>query len=198
MVILQYKMKEWVQAMNKYKVLAIIGKSGAGKDFIMRQLFNLSNPLIEKKCRPAISSTTRPQRENETDGKEYHFISSVEVKLIGQTSFRGWEYGIDEKDLDIDKINVGVFDPVRVKNMAEDDRIELKVVEVCAPDKTRLMRQLQREKDPDIEEIIRRYYTDNADFETFLKDVEVTRIDNSSENWFAETALLNIITSWAN
>lgn len=126
--------------MSKYKVLAIIGKSGAGKDYIMRQLFSLDHPIIEKKCRPAISSTTRPQRENEADGREYHFMSSIETSLIGQVSFRGWEYGINEKDLDLDKINIGIFDPVRVQIMAEDDRVDLKVVEVCASDKIRLMR----------------------------------------------------------
>ena len=40
----------------------------------------------------------------------------------------------------------------------------LKIIYIVASDKERLIRQLDREENPDIEEIIRRYQTDNIDF----------------------------------
>lgn len=40
----------------------------------------------------------------------------------------------------------------------------MKLFYITASDKTRLLRQLNREGDPDVEEIIRRYSTDKKDF----------------------------------
>ena len=49
------------------------------------------------------------------------------------------------------------------KYVLED--INLKIVYVKASDKTRLLRQLNREEEPNVHEIVRRFYTDEADFQ---------------------------------
>ena len=42
--------------------------------------------------------------------------------------------------------------------------IDVTVYKVCCSDKTRLLRQLNREINPDVDEIVRRYKTDKEDF----------------------------------
>ena len=59
--------------MNKYKLVALFGKSGAGKDTI--QNWMVSNLQDTHKL---ISYTTRPPRDNEIDNQDYHFISIEE------------------------------------------------------------------------------------------------------------------------
>ena len=80
------------------------------------------------------------------------------------TVFNNWAYGTRYQDLDEEKINIGVFNPDGIYNLLERKDIELKVYYLQVSDKTRLIRQLQRETEPDIEEIIRRYKTDKIDF----------------------------------
>ena len=65
--------------------------------------------------------------------------------------------------LDKNKINIGVFNPEGIKNLQRND-INLIVYRIVAPAKTRLLRQLNREENPDVDEIIRRFHTDNLDF----------------------------------
>ena len=61
-----------------YNILALIGEAGSGKDTILRKLiddtkyyYNGKLPLHE-----IISYTSRPPREKEVDGVNYHFISA--------------------------------------------------------------------------------------------------------------------------
>ena len=48
--------------MKKYKILAIMGKAGSGKDTLLKAL--LREPVFADAA-PIISCTTRPIRENE-------------------------------------------------------------------------------------------------------------------------------------
>jgi guanylate kinase len=54
-------------------LFVISAPSGAGKTTIIKELFK-----IFPKLKFSISATTRKKRENETDGKDYHFISLEE------------------------------------------------------------------------------------------------------------------------
>jgi len=52
----------------------VSGPSGVGKGTLLRELFRISDlPLVL-----SISATTRPPRPGETDGVEYHFLTSNE------------------------------------------------------------------------------------------------------------------------
>ena len=69
------------------KLLLFCGPSGSGKTTIVHHLLQ-KNPKIEF----SVSATTRPQRANETDGKDYHFISVEEFKKrIANDEFVEWE-----------------------------------------------------------------------------------------------------------
>lgn len=60
---------------NKYTIIAIMGKAGSGKDTLCRTL--LEEPEFFN-ARPIISCTTRPIRDNEKDGVDYHFLTNDE------------------------------------------------------------------------------------------------------------------------
>lgn len=55
--------------------------SGGGKTTLIRRL--LANPPGQP-LRFSVSHTTRPRREGETDGKEYHFISAAEFETMAR------------------------------------------------------------------------------------------------------------------
>ena len=152
--------------MKRYKVIALCGKSGAGKDTLLRE-FLAHFPCLHG----IIKVTTRPRREYEKQDTDYHFISLEEFtakllnsEMIEAAVFNNWGYGTLIDDLKEDKINIGVFSPEAIRIINEDPRIDLEIIYITASDKERLIRQLDREENPDIEEIIRRYQTDKIDF----------------------------------
>ena len=152
---------------NKYQVVALIGKAGAGKDSIQKATCEL-HPLM---FHPIVSCTTRPARENEIEGVDYRFISINEFTrkvlngdMLEATEFRDWFYGTTLDSLAPDKINIGVFNPAGAEALLEDSRLDVVVIEVTAPDKQRLMRYLNREECPDCAEMCRRYFADEKDF----------------------------------
>lgn len=103
---------------NDNKIICIIGKSCSGKDTLMQHI--LTNENEDDNIRPAISCTTRPIRKGEVDGREYHFISDNEFKLMIKynmlleyrtynTLVNGvvgtWYYGLSEcaSNIDLDR-----------------------------------------------------------------------------------------------
>ena len=152
--------------MKKIKIVAFFGKSASGKDTIQKWV--VSNfPKVNN----IVSCTTRPPREGEKDGVAYHFLTNEQFTekvlsgdMLEATEFRGWFYGTALSELDPDKINVGVFNPAGVECLLSDPRLEVVPVWVYASKKIRLLRSLNREENPDCDEICRRYFTDEKDF----------------------------------
>ena len=106
-------------------------------------------------------------------------------EMLECTEFNKWFYGTSYEALRSDCINIGVFNPAGVESMLHFPDIKVKVFYITASDKTRLLRQLNRESNPDVREIIRRYTADEIDFED-LSDIPHTVIVN--EGSLAETA----------
>ncbi len=73
---------------NKEALLVLFcGPSGSGKTSIVHSLLNAFPQLSF-----SVSATTRKKRSNETDGRDYHFISVTEFKeKIKQNAFLEWE-----------------------------------------------------------------------------------------------------------
>lgn len=159
--------------MNRIKVIAICGKSAAGKDTLLQEILKLNRPDIHE----IISCTTRPPREGEVHGKNYYFLSNQDFadkiengKMLEATVFRDWCYGTSIDSLNPEAINVGVFNMDGIDILLDNPNIDLYVVMVEASDKTRLLRSLQREIYPDVDEIVRRYWADKEDF-AYASDV---------------------------
>lgn len=158
--------------MDKYKIIALYGKSASGKDTFLRMALKCF-----KNFHKIISSTTRPPREGEEDGVAYHFLTNEEFaiqvlncSMFEAATFRGWYYGTNINDLDINKINIGIFNTTSLDIILKDDRFEVIPIYIQTEPKTSLIRALEREEYPDVDEIIRRYQTDKKDFGIFFDE----------------------------
>lgn len=176
--------------MNKIKIIALCGKAGAGKDSVLRLVVKLNPNLHE-----IISCTTRPPREGEVDGKNYYFLSKENFMdkianndMLEYTVFKDWYYGTSYHNLNKEKINIGVFNPAGIELLLADDRIDLTVFYIDALDKTRIIRQLNRENFPDIEEIFRRYKTDKEDFNNLNERFDYKYLLNENSEDLIECA----------
>ena len=155
---------------EKYKIIALFGPAGSGKDYIQKHI--MKTIWGKTRFNEIISCTTRPPREGEKDGVDYHFIpNSAEffsaynmTRWIEFTSFRNWWYGTSIDHLSIKKINIGVFNIKGICSLLEDEQINCLPIYIKTNPKIRLLRQLQRETEPDCDEIVRRYLTDQKDF----------------------------------
>lgn len=164
------------------KIVALMGESGSGKDTILHRIMEKYPSYFNE----IISCTTRPPRQGEREGVNYHFLSVEDFirkilngDMLEATEFNNWHYGTDSQSLTIDKINIGVFNPEGVRCLQEDENIELYVFYVRAAGKQRLLRQLNREENPDVDEIIRRYKADAEDF-SFLNDIKYITLQNNT------------------
>lgn len=54
----------------KYKIVALCGEAGSGKDFLLHKFIENNSSYHE-----IIRTTTRPKREKEVDGLNYYFIA---------------------------------------------------------------------------------------------------------------------------
>ena len=172
--------------MEKYKIIALIGEAGSGKDFLMKMLLELHD------YHEIISCTSRPMREGEINGRNYYFYSDEyfmqlveENKMMEWTSFNNWYYGTPINALSKSKVNIGVFNPAGIRSMLARDDIDLRVFYVSTSPKTRLLRQLNREEYPNVAEIIRRYGTDVEDFKNIDFPCVVVGNENFQEAVFA-------------
>lgn len=181
---------------NQYNIMAIMGKAGAGKDTLCQAL--LKEPEFADAV-PIISCTTRPIRDNETDGINYHFITNEEFTdkiltgdIIEATVFNDWCYGTSTSNLDNNKLNIGVFNPEAVGILRDNVLIHLKLIYIEANDKDRLLRQLNRENEPNCHEIIRRFTADEHDFseeiiEALKPDLFIVNNNGADISHIAET-----------
>ena len=155
------------------KIVAIVGPSASGKNTLLEEL---KSCLINYNFVKHI--TTRPKREKETNGIEYNFITDEEMikkilnnEIISAANYRGWVYGIEEKALTDNKINIGDFSLEDLDNLRYNNNIKLYIIYLTAASKIRFIRSLQRESNPNIDEIYRRYLSDDEDFYWFEEDL---------------------------
>ena len=93
-------------------------------------------------------------------------------------------------------INIGVFNPDGILSMLQNPEVELAVVHVRASDKTRLIRQLSREENPNIEEILRRYQADKKDFSAIQFDRYYVNNETEEDKINAVKYVKNLIRFW--
>lgn len=162
-----------------YRIIALIGKAGSGKDTLMRRVLD-SAPRVHE----IVSCTTRPIRENEVDGVNYHYLTVEEFEnkakngeMLEVSYFNDWYYGTSYDSLSDTEVNIGVFNPTGVRSLMRHKDIDLTVYYIVVDDKERLLRQLNREAHPNVPEIIRRYKADKEDFEN-LSDIPYIGLPN--------------------
>lgn len=160
------------------KIAVIFGKSSSGKDTLLEILLKEYPDIFVS----IIPCTTRPKRDGEINGKEYHFFDDngyfkykEEGKIVESrsydTEFGVWYYfNIDEKiymDEKVIYLNIGTLDSYKsfCDYFGKDNIIP---IYLDAPGDIRLIRSIYRlgenRKAKDIKEICRRYLTDEEDF----------------------------------
>lgn len=166
------------------KLIALMGKAGSGKDSTLHELIR----QYPDQFNVVVSYTSRPPREGERNGIEYYFLTEEEFakrinrgEMLEYTSFNGWCYGTSRSELSREKINIAILNPNGIKAIMKDPDIDMTVYYVRASDKERLLRQLNREDNPNVEEIIRRFSADEIDFKD-LNDITYIILNNETKN----------------
>lgn len=166
-----------------YNIIALIGESGSGKDTMLKE-FLIQYP----QCNKIITSTSRSPREHEIEGIHYHFYSDEEFirkiqndEMIEWSIFNNWQYGTSFDALSKDSLNIGVFNPAAIRQLLKNNKCNIKVFWVRTTPKERLLRQLLREEDPNVYEIVRRAKADFEDFEKIDFEYIIIPNNNSTE-----------------
>jgi guanylate kinase len=88
------------------KKIVFVGKSCSGKSTIAQELAKFG-------FKAQVSTTSRPKRDYEIDGKDYHFVSKEEAEeminanqFIEIDNFNGWYYGLTYEDFNASDILV--------------------------------------------------------------------------------------------
>lgn len=104
-------------------VIGICGKSAAGKDSTATRLVE-EYKKIGIPAKKVISYTTRPPREEEVDGVDYHFVDletfidmQYKYMFVEHTEFRGWRYGTAINSFEEDCVNVCVLNPAGMSKL---------------------------------------------------------------------------------
>ena len=185
-----------------YKIIAIIGEAGTGKDSLMQEILKLKPEFHE-----IISCTTRPKRQGEIEGVNYYYYTPEQFgdrvlhdEMLECTVFNDWFYGTSYDSVRSDCINIGVFNPTGVESLLARPDVDVKVIRVVAEDKTRLIRQLNREEWPDVREIVRRFNADWMDFDGIEEDFECIKVLNGQGADLVANAMLVIaeLAPWLN
>ena len=158
-------------------LLILVGCSASGKDTVMNWL------VKEFDVKPVISYTTRPIRDCEIEGREYHFITEEEFDRmkdndefietrVYKTVNGNWYYGLPKSGIDLEDDNNYItildFDGLLeletwLRSIGQIDKLTSIYIDVT--EQNRLIRCLNREQNMtkrQVGEVIRRYYDDNA------------------------------------
>ncbi|MBQ9643055.1 MAG: guanylate kinase [Lachnospiraceae bacterium] len=163
------------------RIFCIIGKSSSGKDTIYQKLMEQEDLKLDR----VIMYTTRPIRDREVDGREYHFTSVEEFRRLQEagkviesrhydTVYGRWYYfTVDDGRIDLSRgsyLVPGVLASYTAmrdyfgKDAQGRDLVVPIYVEV--EDGLRLQRAIHREQGqtvPKYEEMCRRFLSDTAD-----------------------------------
>ena len=171
-------------------IIALMGPSGSGKDFILKLLKHSKGRyerLIINKVNFITPATTRPARLNEIHGDNYYFITDErfergikEGEFAEFQTFNNWHYGVYKNDIKEECWNIGVFNINAIQLLKINSDYNIYPILCSCSDRARLIRQLQREDNPDIKEILRRYEADKKDFLTIPFNYDIINSENET------------------
>lgn len=166
------------------KLFTIMGKASTGKD-------TLTKMLHEKMELPiALSFTTRPMRNGETQGVEYDFITEKDFwdmhgcdLLAEYTSYdvaggETWYYGLTREELEKSDYVLVIVNPDGFNQIKEIYGDKVCSILIDAPADVRIKRYLDRDivTETKAEECCRRFLADQKDFKDMVTDYIVMNI----------------------
>lgn len=159
------------------RIFYVMGKSASGKDTIYNSLMTEE----EFRFKNIVGYTTRPMREHETEGREYHFVDETKLEELERqgkvvekrgydTIYGKWYYcTVDDGSIDLEHENyllIGTLEAYRdLCGYFGTDRLVPIYIEV--EDFVRLTRAMERERQqsvPKYTEMCRRFVADDEDF----------------------------------
>lgn len=170
------------------KIFYMMGKSSSGKDTIYKEIKKVADRL-----KTVTLYTTRPIREGEVEGVEYHFVKEEHcndlcetgkvIELRAYNTVHGiWKYfTVDDDQINLDEesyLMIGTLESYqKMREYFGKDVLEPIYIEV--EDGLRLTRALDREreqKEPKYAELCRRFLADTEDFsEDKLMESEINK-----------------------
>lgn len=181
-------------------IFYLMGKSSSGKDTFFSRI------VSELGLTPIVLYTTRPVRDNEQEGREYHFVDRARFEELLQagrvieertydTVHGKWTYFTAADSIDLTKgdcIGIGTIQSyIKLREYFGEEAVIPIYVEVA--DDIRLIRAVERERsqtEPKYAELCRRFIADSEDFseEKLLSAGIEVRFDNSGskEQCFSE------------
>ena len=170
------------------KIYYMMGKSSSGKDTLYKEVLKAL-----PKLKTLVLYTTRPIREGEQEGIEYHFVTDEELerfekagKIIEErtydTVYGAWKYATIEDG----QINLAAYDYLVIGTLESYAGMKkcygaenLVPIYIEVEDGERLSRALSRERQqeqPKYEEMCRRFLADQKDFsEKNLEEAGIVR-----------------------
>ena len=186
------------------KLFCIMGKSAAGKDTIFKKLTQDENLDLKR----VVSYTTRPMREGEQEGVEYHFVTAQRLEELQKegkviecrdySTVHGiWSYftvddGQVNFSLNQDSIIIGTLESYQ-KIRTYFGKAHVIPLYIHVADGLRLERALERERqqeEPGYAEMCRRFLADAQDFSE--EKMAACEIDRIYENIDIEQCLNDI------
>lgn len=160
----------------------LFGKSTAGKDTLVQLLEDAS--LVRR----VVRTTSRPIREGEVDGVNYHYTTTIpsEHDFVEHNIYNGWFYGTRAQDIiDIletgsDAIIVGEWNMAinilrSFNKITSRHRLELIYLNVS---KDKQIERIKLRGEEHYEEGMRRIQSDKVDYPSFLEESPIYSDEN--------------------
>jgi guanylate kinase len=157
-----------------HKRIIIVGKAASGKDHLRRR-------YESRGFKYSVTYTTRPPREGEINGIDYHFISENEAKTLIESGFfyehvifNGWVYGTSMSQFYSD--DLFIMTPAGISRVKPEDRQNSFIIYMDIEMSIRMTRLANRNMPGDSME--RRIKADELDFSEFTDyDLRITNPD---------------------
>lgn len=155
------------------KRIIICGPGAGGKDFLKKKFARRGFSLD-------VSYTTRPPREGEVDGVDYHFMDEMvfhqSIYDMYETAQHGkYWYGTGQKEWDAD--DIFIMETHGISEITAEDRRECFIIYLNPPEHERV-RRMRVERKWDWETIQHRLEMDNKKFGNFKDfDIQITNPD---------------------
>lgn len=169
-------------------MIVIIGESASGKSTLQNMLIQ-SDPSYQK----ITTYTTRPMRDGEVNGVDYHFITDSAFEELAkrdffaeQNAYREWRYGTAKADCMNAKKKIAVMTPAGLRALKREN-IDVTSIYLMVDRRSRLIQILNR--GDSIEEAYRRSLSDVGQFDGVVDEVNYV-IDNTGYHMTQEQTLL--------
>ena len=156
-------------------IIALVGESGSGKTSVSKYLVKNSKYNIEN----IVTYTTRPPRNTEIDGIDYHFMSEEQFIDRGSEDFfaeigiyNEWMYGTSNESItnNSTKNKIIILTPYGLRQI-RNKGIDIYTVYLYVPRRDRLIKMLER--GDNIEEAYRRNLSDVGQFDGIYDEADL-------------------------